>query len=288
MKKHTLWVSWLLAFGLAVPALPATYDDPASVRDVQRLQQDIENLDEELDALEESDPSKARRMRARAEAVREDVVALRSKMRRHQDDGRAGTGVSQGEVSALRDEVRDLRAAMDEDRSSTRRAGDVSVPADTEISVRLDEPLSSATASIEDRFRAEVQRPVRVDGDVVIPAGAELRGIVRRAEPAQRAQKAGRLELDFDSLYVDGRRVDVRTSVVAMQDEDGDDDIKRKAGIGAILGGVVGGLLKGRTGALIGVLAGGGVVVAQKGQDVELPEGTILRVRLERPVTITR
>jgi hypothetical protein len=129
---------------------------------------------------------------------------------------------------------------------------------------------------------------VRVGGDVIVPAGSELRGIVRRSQPAERPQRAGRLELEFDALYVDGRRVDVRTSVVALQDEEAASDAKRKAGIGAVIGGVVGGLLKGRTGALVGVLLGGGAIVAQRGQDVELPEGTLLTVRVERDVSLPR
>jgi hypothetical protein len=78
----------------------------------------------------------------------------------------------------------------------------------------------------------------------------------------------------------------MRTTVVELKDEEAAADAKRKTGIAAVLGGVVGGLLKGRTGALIGVLAGGGAIVAQRGQDVELPEGTLVTVRLERPLDV--
>jgi hypothetical protein len=115
-----------------------------------------------------------------------------------------------------------------------------------------------------------------------------VRGIVRTAEPADRLRRAGRLSLDFDTLYLDGTRLDLRTRIVSLQDESGSKETARKAGIGAIIGGAVGGLLKGRTGALVGVLAGSGIVMAQRGEDVEIPEGTILRVRLDRAIAVPR
>jgi hypothetical protein len=292
MPKWTVGlVIALMTFAGALPAAAAqaretrnTADD-ATVRDLQRLQQDLQNLDEELDTLETRDPEEARRLRQRADEIRDDAVYLKVKLRRSERDSGSGLGITSAEVSDLRRNVEELRADIDA-RAGTRRSGDARIPSGTELSVRLEESLSSKDAVVEDRFRASVQRPVRIGDEVVIPAGSELRGIIRGSQPAERPQKAGRLELDFDALFIDRTRVDLRTSVVSMQDEDAAGDTARKAGIGAVLGGVVGGLLKGRTGAVIGVLVGGGAVVAQKGEDVELPEGTILKVRLERPLVV--
>ena len=288
MKTPT-WIGWLVALMVAAGApVQAAPDDPATVRDLQRLQQDIDNLDEELAVLEDTNRTAAGRFRDQADQIREDTADLRLKMRRHQDEGLAGTGVTLAEVDQLRRDVRRLRADIDASNELGIRRADGRVPVGTELSVRLEEPLSSATATEEDRFSATVDRPVRIGDDIVVPAGSELRGIIRRSQPAERPQRPGRLELDFDALYVDGRRVDVRTSVIALEDEEAASDAKRKAGIGAVLGGVVGGLLKGRTGALVGVLLGGGAIVAQRGEDVELPAGTILTVRLEREVALPR
>jgi hypothetical protein len=292
----TKWMLGLAALAVAIAAATPpsfaqsrrdsqTPSGEATVRDLQRLQQDIENLDDALEGVEKLDPTEAQRLRQRADEIRDDAVYLKVKMRRAEREGNGRTGVSIAEVDDLRRDIDDLRADIDS-RTSVRRSADMRVPAGTELSIRLEESLSSKDAVIEDRFRASVQRPVRIGDAVAIPAGSELRGIVRSSQPAERPQKAGRLDLDFDSLYIDHTRVDLRTSLVSMQDEDAGHDVPRKAGIGAVLGGVIGGLLKGRTGAVIGVLVGGGAVVAQKGEDVELPEGTILKVRLERPVTV--
>jgi len=52
---------------------------------------------------------------------------------------------------------------------------------------------------------------------------------------------------------------------------------------------MVGRSLGGKEGAFIGVvLGGGGAVVATKGEDVELPAGTLVTVRLDRPLAVPR
>jgi hypothetical protein len=50
------------------------------------------------------------------------------------------------------------------------------------------------------------------------------------------------------------------------------------AGVGAIIGGILGGFKGAITGILIGA---GGTIAATEGTDVELPAGTVLRVRLD-------
>ena len=56
------------------------------------------------------------------------------------------------------------------------------------------------------------------------------------------------------------------------------------AGVGAILGGILGGGFKGT---LAGILIGaGGTIAATEGRQVELPQGSVLRVRIDSPVQI--
>jgi hypothetical protein len=262
----------------------------ASVRDVQQLQRELENLDDDLQALEDAQPDAAREFQRRADPIRDRATALERGLRRRGEERDDETSVSAREVDDLRRDVRRLAAELD-DRLEARRSSDdrdIVVPAGAEMSVRIEQPLSSASEQPEDTFRASVDRPVRVAGRVAIPAGTELRGIVRDSQPADRLRRGGRLSLDFDALYLGDARIDLRTRVLALDDENGKEETVRKAGLGAIIGGAVGGLLKGRTGALVGVLAGGGVVMAERGEDVDIPEGTVLRVRLDRDLVVPR
>lgn len=280
----------IFSVAAAVSALPAASQsrDEARPRDLQRLQEDLSNLDEDLKALEPRDP-KADAFRVRAEEIREEAIYFKVKMRHQQKAGREGTGVLFDEVSDLRRAIADLREDME--RSFGREEREARLEEGTRILIRLDEPLSSRTARREDRFEASVFRPVRAAGVLAIPAGARVRGIVRDVEPAQRPSKSGRLELDFDSLYLDRRRLDIRGRVVEIREEEQEEriDTKEKAGVGAVLGGIVGGILGGKRGVITGAVIGaGGAVAATKGDEVDLPAGAILTVRLDRPLVIPR
>ena len=156
----------------------------------------------------------------------------------------------------------------------------VGVPAGTDVVVRLEEALSTRAARREDRFEATVLDPVRVSGAVAIPAGARVRGVVLDAQPGERPSRSGRLELQFDALYIDRDRLDIRGRVVSLEQRT-DEERKRKAGLGTILGG--------RKGAVVGVLVGaGGAVLGSKGEDIELPEGAVLVMRLDRELVVPR
>jgi hypothetical protein len=61
-----------------------------------------------------------------------------------------------------------------------------------------------------------------------------------------------------------------------------------RVGAGAVIGAIIGGIIGGGKGALVGVLVGGGGTIAStEGSDVDLPVGTILRVRIDQPVSVT-
>ena len=62
-----------------------------------------------------------------------------------------------------------------------------------------------------------------------------------------------------------------------------------KIGAGAGVGAIIGAILGGAKGALAGMLiGGGGTIAATEGTDVELPAGTVLRVRMDAPLNLRR
>jgi hypothetical protein len=124
---------------------------------------------------------------------------------------------------------------------------------------------------------------------MLIPAGTRVRGTVTRVERSERPVRGGRIDVRFDSIYVDDRtRRDLRAELVSVKDDLGGSDARR-AGIGAVLGGVIGRVIGGTKGAIIGaVLGGGGALAAGIGEDVELPAGSILGLRLQHSLDVTR
>ena len=64
--------------------------------------------------------------------------------------------------------------------------------------------------------------------------------------------------------------------------------MKREPG-GAGVGAIIGAILSGAKGAPAGILiGGGGTIAATEGTDVELPAGTVLRVRMDAPLNLRR
>jgi hypothetical protein len=282
MNRAPVLISVFMAL-LAGEAARAASRDEAIPKDLRRLEADVANLDDDLQGLEPED-AKADAFRQRAGEIREEVIYLKVKMRRHQRSGEEGTGVSLDEVEDVRREIRglrdDLAAAFSDDM-----AGELRLPAGTELLVRLEDPLSSRTARTEDRFEATVVDPVRAGRTRAVPAGTRVRGVVRAAVPAERPSRAGRLDLEFDRIYLEQARLDMRAHLASM--ETAEHDTAHKAGIGAVIGGLFGGIVGGKRGLVVGALVGGtGAVVATKGDDVELPAGSLLTVRLDEDLAI--
>jgi hypothetical protein len=161
------------------------------------------------------------------------------------------------------------------------------VPAGQELDVRLGTTLSSKTATVEQRFEATTVADLMQNGNVLIPAGSTVRGVVSAVDPADRLHRAGSLTLSFDELTVRGRTYPTRAMATSVFESGGIREEKGTAGIGAGAGAVVGGLLGGLKGAILGAVIGaGGAIAATEGKDIELPAGSIIRIRLDAPVTV--
>jgi hypothetical protein len=158
-----------------------------------------------------------------------------------------------------------------------------------ELDVRLQTALSSETATVEDRFQATTVVDLVQDSNTLVPAGSIVRGVVRSVDRASRTDRTGELALAFDELTVNGREYPMRANAVQVFESSGLSGELDRLGVGAGAGAIIGGIIGGLRGALVGVLIGtGGVIAATEGKDVELPAGTIIRIRLDSPMTIRR
>ncbi|HVR70923.1 MAG TPA: hypothetical protein VMT87_08765 [Vicinamibacteria bacterium] len=278
-----------LALMLAVAVVPAAAQTTETMtRDLLRLQDDLVNLDDSLAALEPSHPREAE-LRLRADRIRERVDRLAADVRR---EGGAVRMASPEELRSLRRDINALQSDIDTALGRGWSTGTSAVlPEGTEIQVRLEESLSSKTARREDRFEATVALPLRdAQGRVAIPAGTRVRGIVAAVEEAERPARPGRLDLSFDTIYLDERTATpLRAHLVSVEENLDRSETGKRAGIGAVVGGVLGSLIGGTKGALIGaVLGGAGGVVATAGEEVTLPAGSILTLRLDRSLDVRR
>ena len=161
------------------------------------------------------------------------------------------------------------------------------MPVGTEIDVRLQNTLSSGTAQVEDRFEGTTLADVTVDGRLAIPAGSIFRGVVTAVEPGTRTNRTSKMTVSFDQVTLNGRSYPIRGTVTQAIEGEGIRGEAGRTAAGAGVGAIIGGILGGFKGALAGILiGGGGTIAATEGKEVELPQGSVLRVRMDSPVQI--
>ena len=167
---------------------------------------------------------------------------------------------------------------------------DVTASVGTSLSLSLITPLSTETAKVETPVTARLRQPVVVDGFTVVPAGATLHGDVIEAERAGRVKGRSRLVIRFAEVMVNGDRDPFRTDELTFEGQASKAKDATKigagAGIGALIAGIAGGGSGAAAGAAIGGAAGTGAVLATRGSDVELAEGTEPNTTLASPYSV--
>ena len=156
--------------------------------------------------------------------------------------------------------------------------GKVVIPAGTRLTVRLNEELSTKTMRTGSIFSARVEKPVMVDGRIVVPVGTTAYG---RILDVERNRRIGRPKLDgtLTSLMIHGHEVPIVTDVVGAEGRRGGG--LAKVGAGTLIGGIAGS-------AIGGAAVGAGVAAVMKGSDLVIPAGTIGEVAIKKDVVLRR
>jgi hypothetical protein len=183
----------------------------------------------------------------------------------------------------------------DEKADRTPRAPEfreVTVPAGTVLRVSLTTPVASDTSHVEDAVRATLQNAVTVDDVTALPAGTAVLGHVTSAERSGKVKGLASVALRFNSVDLpgDGGRESIQTGTITREATSTKKKDAAKIGIGAGAGAVIGGIVGGGSGAAKGAAIGGGAgtgaVLATRGDEVRLPAGTPLSVKLTAPLTV--
>jgi hypothetical protein len=294
-----LAVAFLAGFAASAAAQAVT------TTDIQRLQEDTTAAAGDLTQLRSRDAARANQLQVELDDLRDEVIYLKVKLRKERT-------VARGEYLAVRDRIESLRGRASETASRTATTApatstpatsqpatrttttttplgrnEVEVPAGTELDVRLSDALNSGTAKVEDRFEATTLVDLSVDGRVAIPAGAVMRGVVTSVEPATRTNRTARMSVSFDQVTFGGRSYPIRATVSQALEGEGIKGEVGRVGAGAGVGAILGGILGGFKGAMAGILiGGGGTIAATEGEELNLAQGSVLRVRIDSAARI--
>jgi hypothetical protein len=164
------------------------------------------------------------------------------------------------------------------------------LPSGTEIGVRLIDSVDSEKDREGDTFRASLEDPVSVGGDVVFPKGSDVRVRLSQAKDSGKFTGKAELTLQLVSITTNGQTVPVETtSVTEYSNSRGASTAKKAAAVGAvgaIIGAIAGGGKGAAIGAGVGAGAGAGSGAVMKGQRVKIPSETLLTFTTEQAVKL--
>ena len=171
-----------------------------------------------------------------------------------------------------------------------QNAAGLQIPTGTAITVRMIDGVDSEQTRLGQTFRASIDEPVLVNGQAVIPRGADC--VVRLVEDKQSGKFAGRtsLTLDLQQVQANGRMIDVSTGDVTQASSSRGARTAKVVGgttaAGAIIGALAGGGKGAAIGAASGAAVGGAAQVLTKGQRVKIPSETRLTFTLQQPANL--
>jgi len=164
------------------------------------------------------------------------------------------------------------------------------VPSGTALAIVLEQELSTKTAKAEDPVVASLAEDVSVDGEVLLPKGAEVHGHVVSSVRSGRTKGRARIVVAFNEVRVNSRSYTIDATgfdVTAGSSKGKDAKIAGgSAAAGAIIGGIAGGGSGALKGGLIGGAVGGGAVLATRGVEVELKAGTPCKIELKKSLHV--
>lgn len=188
---------------------------------------------------------------------------------------------------------------------------EVTVPAGTRILLTLKSAINTKTAQPGDGVYLTSSFPVVVDGQVVIPPGAYVKGVIDRVKRPGRIHGRAKVGMHFTSIiFPDGKVVSLPGTVDSLPGSDGPHVTGREGTVeqagtkahdagnvakGAAIGaeaGTVGGAVSGNWaqglgyGALAGAGAGAIYTLFSRGKDIVIPEGANIEMVLDRPLKL--
>jgi hypothetical protein len=171
-----------------------------------------------------------------------------------------------------------------------RREREITIPTGTQLRLRLDSSHASDTSSVEERVQAHLVSPIVVNGVTVVPSNAAAIGHVTAARESAKVKGRAYLAVRFTELRTDDDRYRMSTRTWGREAPGTKKKDAAKIAVPGAVGAIVGAAVDGKKGAAIGAGVGAGAgtafVLSTAGEEVRLPRGSTLLVRLSAPLTV--
>ena len=163
----------------------------------------------------------------------------------------------------------------------------VNVPAGTRLVVRMVDGISGGNSRAGTLFTARLQGNLMVGNTNVAPDGSIVFGRIIASSGASRVAGRSELSLELTDIQVNGTRFPILSNDYSVQGGNALGGTARRtaggAGLGAVIGAIGGNAGRG---AAIGAATGGGASLLMRGEQINIPSGTLLEFRLQQPASL--
>jgi hypothetical protein len=136
-------------------------------------------------------------------------------------------------------------------------------------------------------FTARLQGNLMVGNTIAAPDGSTVFGRVIASSGAGRGAGRSELSLELTDIQVNGTRFPILSNDYSVQGSNAlggtASRTARGAGLGAVIGAIGGNAGRG---AAIGAVTGGGASMIMRGEQINIPSGTLLEFRLQQPASL--
>lgn len=169
----------------------------------------------------------------------------------------------------------------------------VKVPAGTKFDVTFDSGISSGSLDTNDRLTVRLTNDLTYNGQIIAPAGSLVYGTATDAQNAGYAYGSGAIELNFNQILTpDGNMLNISTQrIVLKAKSERAVKMTRDVVVGALGSMLIGAAFTALGGGGdwgknmlvyggIGALGGGVRGAMQRGEDINIPDGTTITITL--------
>jgi hypothetical protein len=175
-------------------------------------------------------------------------------------------------------------------QANNRQFGGIGIPAGTDISVRTIDSVDSERDRRGQTYRASVDQPVIVNGETLVPRGADAVILLSDSQQSGKIEGKTMLTLELRSITINGRTYDSTSSTVSRESGSRGSRSAKVIGGTAALGAIIGAIAGGGKGAAIGAGSGAAVGTAAQvvtsGQKVKVPAETLLIFTLQNSLDL--
>lgn len=174
----------------------------------------------------------------------------------------------------------------------------VKIPSGTKFDVTFDSGVSSGSMAKNDRLTVRLTNDLTYNGQLIVPAGSLVYGSATDANNAGYAYGSGSIAINFNEILTpDGNMLQIKTKNIVMSAKSQRavkmtrDVVLGALGsmlLGAAFTALGGGNDWGRNMLIyggVGALGGGIHGAMQRGEEIQIPDGTTIQVTLTEPLT---